>query len=154
MRLRATQGNSCNMRYLWSDSFKYVNSHHSVSLSYWNPEVCWLTSPMGTIKMIHLSMMTCIIHVYSRSSGVCWLASFLCALDLMKYADLHHPWVIKIIHLSMLTCKSMSTYITQYLLVIEILKYVDLHHPWLQLKWSNWVGWLANVCQLTSPSIF
>ena len=40
-------------------------------------------------------------------------------IEILKYADLHHPWgAIKIIHLSMLTCKSMSSYITQHLLVI------------------------------------
>ena len=93
---------------------------------------------MGAIKMLHLSMMTSIIHVYSRSNEVCWLTS---------------PIGAKMIHLSMLTCKSMSTYITQYLLLTENLKYVDLRHPWVQSKWSIWICWLA-VCQLTSPSIF
>ena len=85
----------CNQNYPfeYADLQKYVNLHHPVSFSYWNPEVCWLTSPMGAIKMPHLSMMTCIIHVCWRSNCVCWLASPLCALDLMKYADLHHPWV-------------------------------------------------------------
>ena len=30
-------------------------------------KVCWHTSPMRTIKMLHTSMLTCIIHVCSRS---------------------------------------------------------------------------------------
>ena len=118
--INAIRGNSCNVQYLWSDSSKYVNLYHPVSLSYWNPEVCWLTSPMGAIKMLHLCMMPCIIHVNSRSNEVCWLSSPMGA--------------IKMIHWIMLTCKSMSTYITQYPLIIEILKYVDLHHPWVQSK--------------------
>ena len=36
-------------------------------------------------------MLTCITYVCSRSYEVCWLASPMCVLDLMKYADLHHP---------------------------------------------------------------
>ena len=86
MQLTETQGNSCNVQYLWSDSSKYVNLHHPVSFNYWNPEVCWLTSPMGAIKIIHFSMLTC-------KSMSTYISQYLLVIEILKYVDLHHPWL-------------------------------------------------------------
>ena len=121
--------------------------------TYWNPEVCWLTSPMGAIKMLHLSKLTC-------KSMTTYITQYLSLIEILKYVDIHHPWVqLNMLHLSMLTCKSMSTYITQYLLLIEILKYVDLHHPCvITIQWSmlTCITPLCSrsyeVCWVTSPS--
>ena len=80
----------CNLNDLfqYADLQKYVNLYHPLSFSYWNSEVCWLTLPMGAIKMLHLSMMTCIIHVCSGSNGVCWLE--LCRWVWDDYLDMYH----------------------------------------------------------------
>ena len=110
---------------------------------------------MGALKMLHLNMMTCIFHVFSRSIEVCWLTLPMGA--------------IKMIHLSMMTCKSMSTYITQYLTYLtywnpevcwltspmgaikyasfeyaDLQKYVNLHHPVSFTYWNPEVCWLAS----------
>ena len=114
--------------------------------------LCWHTSHMGTIKMLYL----------------CWLASPTYTLDLIKYADLHHPCIYKIswsmptyithgyiwiawfkYDLSMCDL-SMSTYINHYLCWgISNIIYADLHHPSVQLEWFIRVCWLASpMCNL------
>ena len=55
--------------YIWIALSKYVN----IIFCSWNPQVCWYTSPNA------------------RSYKVCWLASPMCILYFMDYADLHHP---------------------------------------------------------------
>ena len=52
--------------YIWIALSKYVNIIFC-------PQVCWYTSPNA------------------RSYKVCWLASPMCILYFMDYADLHHP---------------------------------------------------------------
>ena len=55
--------------YIWIALSKYVN----IIFCSWNPQVCWHTSPNA------------------RSYKVCWLASPMCIIYFMDYADLHHP---------------------------------------------------------------
>ena len=94
-------------------------------------KVCWHTSPMGTIKMLHL----------------CWLASPTYTLDLIKYADLHHPCIYKI-------SWSMPTYITHGYIWIAWFKYdfsmrdlyVNIHQSLSLLRYIKY-----NLCWLTSP---
>ena len=136
---------------------KYDNLHHPVSFTYWNPEVCWHTSPMGAIKMLHLSMLTC-------KSMSTYITQYLLLIEILKYVDLHHPWVqlkcfiwvcwlAKVWQLTppsifyLLKSWSMLTYIThgcyqnasfEY---ADLKKYVNLHHPvsylpYLLKSWS------------------
>ena len=41
-----THGCNQNDPFEYYDLQKYVNLHHPVSFTYWNPEVCWLASSM------------------------------------------------------------------------------------------------------------
>ena len=144
--------------YIWVAWFKYVNTYQSLSLlTYIKHNLCWHTSPMGTIRMIYSSMLTCINHICYWSYKVCrltspmdmfelpelststyikhylcwhtshmgtikmlylcWLASPTYTLDLIKYADLHHPCIYKI-------SWSMPTYITHGYIWIAWFKYI------------------------------
>ena len=112
-----THGCNQNDPFEYDDLQKYVNLHHPVSFTYWNPEVCWLTSPMGAIKYASfeyadLQKYVNLHHPVSFTywnPEVCWLASSMCEHDPMKYADLHHPFVLQILW-------SMLSYITFILL--------------------------------------
>ena len=119
----------------------------TIILCCWNPEVCWLASPMGLIKMLHSSMLTCITH------ESCWLISPRYMFELpkpcMSTYIINYPFVVEIHVCSIsydaywltsprdifvLPEPSMSTYIThQHHLVGKNLKYVDINHPLLQL---------------------
>ena len=81
-----THGCNQNDPFEYDDLQKYDNLHHPVSFTYWNPEVCWHTSPMGAIKMLHLSMLTC-------KSMSTYITQYLLLIEILKYVDLHHPWV-------------------------------------------------------------
>ena len=63
----------------------------------------------------------------------------MCALHLMKYADLHHPGI----YLNCLNhvCQLVSP-------MCDLMKYADIHHPVIYLNYLN------QVCQLVSPIIF
>ena len=91
-----THGCNQNDPFEYDDLQKYVNLHHPVSFTYWKPEVCWLTSPMGAIRMLHLSMLTC-------KSMSTYITQYLLLIEILKYVDLHHPCV-STIQWSMLTC--------------------------------------------------
>ena len=107
----------------------YVDLHHiyqSLSLlTYIKHNLCWHTSPMGTIRMLYSSMLTCITHVFSIFHEVCWLTS---PMDIFELPDLN-----------------MSTHINHYLCWhISNIIYADIHHPWVQLEWFIQVCWLAS----------
>ena len=101
-----THGCNQNYPFEYADLQKYVKLHHPASFSYLNPEVCWLTSPMGIIKMLHFSMMTCIIHGWR---WYCALTIFQCwVLSTMRMEVIHiyvcrswktdRRWNINVIH--------------------------------------------------------
>ena len=72
--------------------------------------------------------------------SLCRLASPMCTVDLMKYANLHHPGI----YLNYLNrvCQLVSPMCT-----IDLMKYANLHHPGIYLNCLN------QVCQLVSPII-
>ena len=99
------------------DPLKYADLHYPWVQSKWSIWVWWLTSPMGAIKYASfeyadLQKYVNLHHPVSFTywnPEVCWLASSMCDHDPMKYADLHHPFVLQILW-------SMLSYITFILL--------------------------------------
>ena len=111
--------------YIWVAWFKYVNTYQSLSLlTYIKHNLCWHTSPIWAQE--------CFIQV-------CWLASPKWNLDLIKYADLHHP---RIFYISW----SMLTYITHGYIWVAWFKYVNTYQSLSLLTYIK-----HNLCWHTSP---
>ena len=106
----------------------YVDLHHiyqSLSLlTCIKHNLCWHTSPIWARE--------CFIQV-------CWLASPKWNLDLIKYADLHHP---RIFYISW----SMLTYITHGYIWVAWFKYVNTYQSLSLLTYIK-----HNLCWHTSP---
>ena len=93
------------------DFEKYVYLYHQCNGYHWiaspNSMLTWITDIHSCGFLIPKSMLTwwsmltCITHVRLRCYEVCWQP--MCVLNLMKYADLHHPGVFWILWI-MLTC--------------------------------------------------